>query len=282
MKKNTILLLGAAVLLLGALTACNKQNPYPAPDIPPVPENINAARFVSVDPDDYLQSLTLTEGGTYQLVFNEKILGPGKTSLYAGDYSTEDGIVYRLNGYGSATIHGKNKAAGNIVISLDPTDIGGPVYSVEVTVADNPEPNTLYRRWTVEKTRLSLSGEQTFAADFQGCNINAILAFLKDNGVATDAVLDEGTDIRTVDISGFGEITILYANGKANRASFESTGENTMNISWVATNTAIDLQTGKATVSYQDGRCIIEVQATIRDGGKHYDTRITWVLVAQK
>jgi hypothetical protein len=192
--------------------------------------------------------IELTESGIYVI----GLATEGETTYKAGNYSVS-GNVYTLNGYGTIEFSGNS---GEVDLKITPN--GGSAMTVKATLNKASGTDKAYRGFTVDKTRV-VAGSA--GADFTGLNFKEIADFLKNNGYA---IADNVKDVKvaSVSITGAGSFIIAYSDGSADIATSVLSGS-ILSYNWRAEAMGYSFETGKASISYLDGKCILTLSARI-------------------
>lgn len=292
--KKIITLLLPLLLLVSCEKTSKKPHVFPAP-----PYVGQAVRYTSVyanadiDTDysqqsEIVQFVSFTEGGTYLLcrkVEEPLTGGPGKVSkkyvktYTAGTYTIVADNTYRLEGYGTVKKAG-TKAQADEELTFTPT--AGQPFTIPCTVQNATVLDDLYRQWDVKSTRVKLDGDMKVAADFSGCDINEICAFLKENGIIAHDNFPAGQKVTLVDISSLGEITVLYQNGNVDHATITNQSVSSLDYQWDDPDMGFAFEDGEATVAYDADTCIFTINGNVTRNGKATEVSLTWALKEKK
>jgi len=292
--KKIITLLLPLLLLVSCEKTSKKPHVFPAP--PYVGQAVrytNVYANADIDTDysqqsEIVQFVSFTEGGTYLLcrkVEEPLTGGPGKVSkkyvktYTAGTYTIVADNTYRLEGYGTVK-KASTKVQADEELTFTPT--AGQPFTIPCTVQNATVLDDLYRQWDVKSTRVKLDGDMKVAADFAGCDINEICAFLKENGLYDGEDFPAGQKVSLVDISGLNEITILYENGNVDHAKITSHNLSVIGYQWSAPGMGFGFENGEATVAYDADTCIFNIMGNVTHNGKTTEVSLTWALKEKK
>ena len=270
-------ILFALVALLSMLVSCSKpenkgDNNFKNPQFVQVAghlvplSNINA--LTSLTKADaapaILHSIEFTESGLY--VVGRQV--DSKIEYITGTY-TVNGSVYNLAGFGTVELSGTTGNRTATVKYLNGTEETFPC--VFQTATDT---NVAYRGWTIDKTRVTINGFHAPAsADFKGCNFDEMKKFLNDNG-HKGVYLPSGS-LTSVSITGTNSIIFAYSDSTADVAYYSFSGSN-INFSWESGSRLLEVENGKATIDYLDGKCILKLEAALK--GSTTSGSVTFVL----
>jgi len=205
-----------------------------------------------------------TESGIYVV----GSLEGSETQYKSGNY-TADGNVYTLNGFGTVEV---NVTATPAKLTITPT--GGASQTMTATYKKAGSTNVAYRGWTIDKTRATVYGFHTpITADFVGCNFNDMAKFLNDNG-HKGIYLPSGS-LKSVSITGTDSIIFTYSDNTADVAEYTLNGSN-LTFSWRTPSRLLEVENGKATIDYLDGKCILKIEAALK--GSTTSGSVTFVL----
>ena len=203
-----------------------------------------------------LASIELTESGLYAI--GEIVDGELRYSI--GDY-TVDGEVYTLNGYGTIQF---DNSGDSQEVELIITPANGATQTFTARFVRAAGRNQLYRGWTVDKTRVTVQGWTTAAADFVGCNFQEIADFIRDNGHVIPDDIPTGLSLRTVSFTGTEKILFGFTDGRADVGEFKFNGSS-FTYRWDNDKMGFTFLADQAIVEYQDGKCILTIRADIED-----------------
>lgn len=211
----------------------------PAPAQQALPSAADGAEVVFIE---------LTESGLYVI----GLATAGETTYKAGNYSV-NGHVYTLNGYGTIEFSGDS---GEVDLTITPS--GGSAKTIKATFTKASVSDMVYRGYTVDKTRV-VAGSA--GADFTGLNFKDIADFLRNNGFdLTDEVKD--IKVASVSITAAGSFIIAYSDGSADVATSVLSGP-ILSYNWRAEAMGYSFETGKGSISYLDGKCILSLSARV-------------------
>lgn len=270
MKRIAFLILSLTLLVF---YSCEKNGGKSSYVFPPAPYVGQAVRYTNVEIGADIQFVSFTEGGTYLLCRKPDAQKPKQYK--AGGYTVDDEGVYHLTGYGTVK-KGGTKAQATEELTFTPTE-GEPV-TIPCTMELAGESGDLFRQWKVVTTRVKFSGDMTIAADFDGCDLNQICSFLKTNGVIDRDSFPAGQKVSLVDISGLGEIAVLYENGNVDVATITQYGISALNYVWAEPGMGYEFEIGKAVIEYDGDTCIFSVLGQFKGNGKTIDIKLMWAL----
>lgn len=269
-------ILFALVALLPLLVSCGKQdrgdNTFSEPRFVQVAgqliplNNINAlTSLTKADAEpEILQSIEFTESGLYVVGLQKG----SKIEYTTGTY-TVNGSVYSLAGFGTVELSGTTGSRMATIKYLNGTEETIPV--IFQTATDS---NVAYRGWTIDKTRVTINGFHAPAsADFKGCNFDEMKKFLNENGHKGD-YLPSGS-LTSVSITGANSIIFAYSDKSADVAVYSFSGSN-INFSWQSGSRLLEVENGKASIDYLDGKCILKLDAALK--GSTTSGTVTFVL----
>lgn len=269
-------ILFALVALLPLLVSCGKQdrgdNTFSEPRFVQVAgqliplNNINAlTSLTKADAEpEILQSIEFTESGLYVVGLQKG----SKIEYTTGTY-TVNGSVYSLAGFGTVELSGTTGSRMATIKYLNGTEETIPV--VFLTATDS---NVAYRGWTIDKTRVTINGFHAPAsADFKGCNFDEMKKFLNENGHKGD-YLPSGS-LTSVSITGANSIIFAYSDKSADVAVYSFSGTN-INFSWQSGSRLLEIENGKGSIDYLDGKCILKLDAALK--GSTTSGTVTFVL----
>lgn len=269
-------ILFALVALLPLLVSCGKQdrgdNTFSEPRFVQVAgqliplNNINAlTSLTKADAEpEILQSIEFTESGLYVVGLQKG----SKIEYTTGTY-TVNGSVYSLAGFGTVELSGTTGSRMATIKYLNGTEETIPV--IFQTATDS---NVAYRGWTIDKTRVTINGfHAPVSADFKGCNFDEMKKFLNENGHKGD-YLPSGS-LTSVSITGANSIIFAYSDKSADVAVYSFSGSN-INFSWQSGSRLLEVENGKASIDYLDGKCILKLDAALK--GSTTSGTVTFVL----
>ena len=269
-------ILFALVALLPLLVSCGKQdrgdNTFSEPRFVQVAgqlvplNNINAlTSLTKADAEpEILQSIEFTESGLYVVGLQKG----SKIEYTTGTY-TVNGSVYSLAGFGTVELSGTTGSRMATIKYLNGTEETIPV--IFQTATDS---NVAYRGWTIDKTRVTINGFHAPAsADFKGCNFDEMKKFLNENGHKGD-YLPSGS-LTSVSITGANSIIFAYSDKSADVAVYSFSGTN-INFSWQSGSRLLEIENGKGSIDYLDGKCILKLDAALK--GSTTSGTVTFVL----
>ena len=211
-----------------------------------------------------LKSIEFTESGLY--VVGREV--NGQLEFLTGSYSVS-GNTYNLNNFGTVEFTMLGSTAAVIINYLNGMSEALTAQFLKATSA-----NVIYRGWTIDKTRVTINGFHTPAtADFVGCNFDEMAKFLNDNG-HKGSLLPSGS-LKSISITGAGSIVFGISDNTADLGSCTVSG-NSVSFSWQSGSRLMEVENGKATIDYMDGKCILKIEAALK--GSTTSGVVTFVL----
>lgn len=198
--------------------------------------------------------LEFTESGMYVLGRNVN----NDVQYVFGSY-TVSGNVYTLSNFG--TVEFNNSAEGEIDVKITPT--GSAAETIKANLKKSSSPNVAYRTWTIDKVRMTVSGwGAPISAEFNGCSLPEIAKFLTDNGFK--GVYLPSCSLNTISFTGSGSILFAFSDNTVDVGECTISGS-VVNFSWTSKNRLFELENGRATIDYLDGKCILKIDGKLRD-----------------
>lgn len=229
-------------------------------EVPAVQTNTKEGGFAT----GILKSIEFTESGLYVV----SIEVDGQMVLISGNYSV-NGNTYLLYNFGSVEFTMRDSTAA--VIINYPAGFS-EAFTAQFLKATSS--NVIYRGWTIDKTRVTINGFHTPAtADFVGCNFDEMAKFLNDNG-HKGFLLPSGS-LKSISITGAGSIIFGFSDNTADLGSCTVSG-NSVSFSWQSGSRLMEVENGKATIDYMDGKCILKIEAALK--GSTTSGVVTFVL----
>lgn len=275
-----ILAFALAALFAASTVSCTKQENKQKPELPDAPMLASAAKYETSDPDAVIKSLVLTEGGTYVIISGQKPIDDKGTvlpSVIAGKYALTAAKDYALSGFGTVKIQDATRG-GDFILIIIPTEYTTQEYTVTVNKTTVKETDVLYRLWTINKTRIKVDEPASIAADFEGCDINEINDFLRDNNIGHGFAIPDASKVSGVDISALGVFTILYQNGKAACAEWIHVSGDKYKIKWSGSELGLPFDIQGISASCLDGCCILTMEALLQTNKGELTATLTWVM----
>ena len=262
-------LLFAATLaaLLPLLFSCGKENggenqfeeprfvQYAGKLVPrggdPAPSSLPKSRLSVASSITYLE---FTESGLY--VLGRKV--DGDVQYTFGSYSVS-GNVYTLSNFG--TVEFNNATEGEVSVKITPT--GGVAETIKANLKKSSSPNVAYRTWTIDKTRITANGwGDPVTAEFGGCNLPEIAKFLNDNGFKGTYL--PSCSLNSISFTGASSILFAFSDNTVDVGECSING-NVVNFSWTSKSRLFELENGRATIDYLDGKCILKIEGKLKD-----------------
>ena len=280
MKK--ILFIATLAALLPMLFSCGKQenggeNQFEEPRfvqyagklIPrggtPAAASLAVTTYAVVTPT--ISFIEFTESGLF-------VIGrtSGSETEYAfGTYTTTDGKVFSLSNGSTVTL--SSNTAGQVDVTISPS---GESFKADLTKASGT--NVAYRTWTIDKVRATVKGHSTpVTAEFNGCNFAEIKKFLEDNG-HKGVYLPSGS-LNSISFTGSGTVVFAFSDNSADCGDCTISGSS-VSFSFKSKNRLFELENGKATIDYMDGKCIVKVDGGLK--GSTTSGSVTFVMSPMK
>ena len=267
----------ALVALLPLLVSCGKEdrgdNTFKDPHFLPYAGKLIMNSYVpaassvtkATDLVGILESIEFTESGLY--VVGRRM--DGKLEFLTGSYKV-NGDSYDLDGFGTVKLTVTRASLTGVIIRY----LSGLIETLTAEFMHATGTNVAYRGWTIDRTRVTINGFHTPAsADFKGCNFEEMAKFLNDNG-HKGSLLPPGS-LKSVSINGTNSISFAYSDGTADVAEYSFSGSN-INFSWQSGSRLMEVENGKATIDYLDGKCILKIEAALK--GSTTSGVVTFVL----
>lgn len=243
--KKSFLILAALVLTAIGFTACSSEDEKSGTiELPAQPYKADAVRLdfqgneigYKLDGSEAQYKITeleLTESGYYfvrlekHLTFESKVTrAEDNDYVYLfGMYTKDADGNYKLEGFGVVSITNLGGGKATVKITLQNTDGSSVSVSVNVTPPANnvnegstPTEN-LCKAWKIKNTRVEISGVKAFYQE-DGCDINSIFDYIKQHANLTDE-LSVNQKIESIIFSKNGTFSLVYANGKTDRAEWQ-------------------------------------------------------------
>lgn len=196
----------------------------------------------------------------------------GEDTVYAtGTYNTTDGKIFTLSNGSTVTLSGSG--SGLVDVTITPS---GETFKADLTKASGT--NVAYRTWTIDKVRATVKGHSAaVTAEFNGCNFDEIRKFLNENGHKGD-YLPAGS-LNSISITGANSILFAFSDNTADCGSCTISGDN-VSFSFTSKNRLFELENGKATIKYMDGKCILKVDGGLK--GSTTTGSVTFVMSPMK
>ena len=201
-------------------------------------------------------SIELTESGMY--VLGRMDANTSEITYTTGRYTVEGG-EYKLIGYGYLSFD--NSKSGSVTLTLRPD--GAPVEVVQAVFEKPAGTNKAYRTWTVEKTRVTAIGWVTVSADFDGCYLPEIAAFLRSNShKVPDNVPNRS--IKAITLTGTERMILAYSDGTADLNEFSLNG-NVLTYTFSNGLMGFTFETDQAIIEYENGKCLLTINGRIQN-----------------
>lgn len=206
-----------------------------------------------------LQYVEMTESGLYVAAMPGGTKGGPVGELlkyYTGTY-TVSGDVYSLGSFG--TLQFSNTASGEVDLTYT---IGGTTETVKAKLTKATTTGDIYRSWMVSKTRVSITSGSTVSVEFTGCNFKDIADFFRKNGYVIEDDIPASHTLHTVSVTAAGSLLLVYADGDIDLGSCVISG-NSLTYLWNEDDMGYSFETGKASYTFEDGRCILSLDAKL-------------------
>ncbi|MCR5352050.1 MAG: hypothetical protein K6E35_06125, partial [Bacteroidales bacterium] len=202
-----------------------------------------------------LMSIEFTESGVCAI--GEMV--NGQPTYTSSTYSVE-GNVYTIPRFGKVEFDNTQSDEVQVTIMRDGSEpISGPA-----TFKRPLDTDKLYRGWTVEKTRVSVKGWTSAAADFVGCNFFEIVKFLRNNNHKVPDDITPSMGLQSISFTGTGSIIFAYTDGRADVGTYKYNGSS-CTYRWNSDKMGFTFLTEDAEISYMDGKCILTISANIQN-----------------
>ena len=209
--------------------------------------------------------LEFTESGLY--VLGRQI--DGAVKYISGTYSVS-GDTYTLSGFGTASF--SNAIAGLVQLTITPN--GGASETLQADFKKAGSTDVAYRTWTIDKTRATIRGfHSPVSADFVGCNFDEMAKFLNDNGHKGD-YLPSGS-LKSISFTGVNTLVFVFSDNTVDLGECHISGDN-VSFSWKGDTRLFEVENGKATIEYMDGKCVFTVDAALK--GSTTSGSVTFVM----
>lgn len=201
-------------------------------------------------------SIELTESGMY--VLGRMDANTSEIAYTTGSYSIA-GSEYKLIGYGYLSFD--NSRSGTVTLTLRPD--GAPVEVVQAVFEKPAGTNKAYRTWNVEKTRVTAKGWVTVSADFDGCYLPEIAAFLRSN---SHKVPDDvpNRSIKAITLTGTARMILAYSDGTAELNEFSLNG-NVLTYTFSNNLMGFTFVTDRAVIEYENDKCLLSIDGRIQN-----------------
>lgn len=206
-----------------------------------------------------LQYAELTESGLYVAGMPGSTKGGPVGQLlkyFTGSY-TVSGDEYNLSGFG--TLKFSNASAGNVDLTYT---IGGTTETVKATLTKATTAGDIFRSWTVDKTRVSVTTGVMASAEFPGCNFREIADFFRTNGYTIEDEIPTGHSLSSVSVTAAGSLLFVYSDGGIDLGMCVVSGS-TLKYSWNEQKMGYSFETGNATFEFEGNKCILSLQAKL-------------------
>lgn len=265
--KFKILLLFAVTAF--CLTACysNKEIPGDVLGFKPVFREIAGIFHFNEESSLPYRALELTESGLY---FFYPKNDAQEQEILTGDYDfAPEG--YALEDFGTVRIIAAKADGYRIIIKTEEKEYDIPCTMTKGSVDD------LFRTWTVEKTRILLeTNSAPVGMDFEGCKLAQIQQFFKENGIKLQG--DFNRSVMDITFTSAGTMMVRYMDWSCEYATWDTYKGNTLTYNWTDGYTGFYIDSGRATVEYDKGKCIFSADAEIKGVKNIKKAKIIFVL----
>lgn len=295
MKKYYFLSFLMAVLAFGFVScgsdSDDNDNPSPTKNLNDPKYKRDARTLTNQDNEGNIQSVELTESGKYILTTKGKLNASKKAVsrvmtdnvelfFYVGDYIPQDeNGNYVLQGLGTLHISYKG-LSGELTLILDE----GGTLTLNIDIAPQEAfdvaNDLMCRTWTIDKTRVRFTDGLTAAADFNGCDLNEIAAFVNKYATFNDN-FESNHKVKDLTITHSHTYMITYQSGtvEVGTWSWRNVSNGNFYYTWKGSDMGSDLENGDAFFSVEDGKGILTVSGVIKDDtGKEYKTGMTYTM----
>ena len=277
MKTFRIIL--ALLLITVILAGCSIPLPWAKPTPTPEPAPTPVSVKLVVTGSNALDFIALTESGKYLICEFDS----DKDRVYStGDYTISDN-KYVLGNDATLTFSQTGSPVTFTLKKNDGKEISGSANPVKNTkMTDNVK--KLCRTWTITRTQISVSGSINASAKFDGCNLEEISDFARNQGMEIKKDF-KGISINTITVMPTGSAIIAYSTGKIDVAECDFTAieKGELKYSWKDESAlGYELTNGTATVSFKDDKCALSVGAEFTKDEKKYNLSVSFVLEEKK
>lgn len=256
------------------------------------PEYAEVAQKIEFAKDNTLglRSIEFTESG---LAIIERIQGvksdPTERVIIEVRTYTYNGNVFTITEFGTVTV---TTSGSNTTATVTGSD-GKPV-SEPVTVPEKQDGTgieALCRTWVVEETSITIKGGSFSSAGigrtFQGCNVDAIAEYAKENGVnITEQIV--GYKVKSISYTATGTFLIDFESaedfkGEWKLGGFKADANGVFTSSF---DYELDYELGNSIINanatgnivIKDPKCVVTINGAISSGSTTYTTAIEFVL----
>lgn len=276
--KKALLLLALSALMVPAFVACNKDDKTDVTQKElPAPKYQEQAQKLTFSEGSKYESIELTESGRFIAVLRSN---PSSVQTKASDpivitgTYTVNGKTYKLEGIGDMTVE-EGASGSNVTVTIDGDTVTATV--------EEPKDDPLYRTWAIAQARFKVTGSGLGDAGVSyttknGCNLEEVADYLKDNGVNFDETEYAGYNVKTITISGCGGFLVEFTgvNPYVGESIFSGSafsydlnvqgGSNLFNVK------------GNGTVAYDSGYCVLTLMNKISGNSNEYSAVVTFWL----
>lgn len=288
--KFALAAMAAAAMTLSCTPTTTEENevaePLETPEYAEVAQKIEFAKDNTLG----LRSIEFTESG---LAIIERIQGvksdPTERVIIEVRTYTYNGNVFTITEFGTVTV---TTSGSNTTATVTGSD-GKPV-SEPVTVPEKQEGTgieALCRTWVVEETSITIKGGSFSSAGigrtFQGCNVDAIAEYAKENGVnITEQIV--GYNVKSISYTATGTFLIDFETaedfkGEWKLGGFKADANGVLTSSF---DYELDYELGNSIINanasgnivIKDPKCVVTINGAISSGSTTYTTAIEFVL----
>lgn len=240
----------------------------------PVPAMAEHAVKVNITTSDAPYTFfEATEGGRF-------IVGKSDGTYITGSYTVTDN-VYTLQGFGKVKVVKTKAEVSVIYLTFLPNEAAEVhVEGIPATPVTDNDSKNLCRLWNVTKTRIALTDAVNVAAEFQGCDLNAIEEFITQY-VELKKHLPTGMNVTGVTFTSMSTYMIEYSAHPADIGSWNwnDSSHDTLKYKWKSEAMGYEWENGSAKIEYSENTLIFTGDVDLKDGNKNYHVNIYMAMV---
>ncbi len=290
--KFALAAMAAAAMTLSCTPTTTEENevaePLETPEYAEVAQKIEFAKDNTLG----LRSIEFTESG---LAIIERIQGvksdPTERVIIEVRTYTYNGNVFTITEFGTVTV---TTSGSTTTATVTTTGNNGETVTGGVTVPEKQEGTgieQLCRTWVVEETSITIKGGSFSSAGigrtFQGCNVDAIAEYAKENGVnITEQIV--GYNVKSISYTATGTFLIDFESaedfkGEWKLGGFKADANGVLTSSF---DYELDYELGNSIINanasgnivIKDPKCVVTINGAISSGSTTYTTAIEFVL----